>query len=84
MTPRQTIALADRGQHPIDLPRLDLDRFEEINDTFGHHTGHELLQTVACSLQRTLRASKPRSAGSTLTRACSGRRRSCPWPNAPA
>lgn len=49
------ISLAQREQKQLALMMLDLDRFKNINDSFGHLTGDELLQQVAERLTATLR-----------------------------
>jgi len=54
---RHALAASQRDRWPVALLLLDLDRFKEINDTFGHHCGDLLLQRVGPCLSGPLRAS---------------------------
>ncbi|MGE0372776.1 MAG: putative bifunctional diguanylate cyclase/phosphodiesterase [Gammaproteobacteria bacterium] len=54
---RQAIRSAARGEEPLALMIMDLNRFKEINDTLGHLQGDQLLQQVAARLPPLLRAS---------------------------
>ncbi len=44
-----------RYNHPISFLMLDIDRFKEMNDRFGHQTGDKVLQTVASLLHEQVR-----------------------------
>ena len=51
----QAIARARRDGGSLTLMLLDLDRFKEVNDTFGHRTGDALLRQIGPRLGRVLR-----------------------------
>jgi diguanylate cyclase (GGDEF)-like protein/PAS domain S-box-containing protein len=46
---------ANRNRMKVSLMMLDLDKFKEVNDTLGHHSGDKLLQAVAKKLTEILR-----------------------------
>lgn len=53
----QTLSTARRKKQNVSLFMLDLDRFKEINDSLGHHTGDHILQEVAKRLLTCFRES---------------------------
>jgi diguanylate cyclase (GGDEF)-like protein/PAS domain S-box-containing protein len=54
---QQAISLARRHAHYVAVLFLDLDRFKQINDSFGHAVGDHLLQAVALRLTGWVRRS---------------------------
>lgn len=46
---------AQRNQKKLALLMLDLDRFKDVNDSFGHLVGDELLRSVAARLRQRVR-----------------------------
>ena len=65
----QAVAQAHRTGHKVAVMLLDLDRFKEVNDTFGHRTGDLALQQVVSRLSSRMRASDTlaRSGGDEFT-----------------
>ncbi len=53
----QALRLAQRDHSRIALLLIDLDRFKDVNDTRGHHTGDLLLEEVGARLHSTVRQS---------------------------
>lgn len=51
----QELARSKRYAHPIGFLMVDVDRFKEINDQFGHQAGDRVLQGVASLLKDALR-----------------------------
>lgn len=53
----QALAYGHRHEVPVAVMFLDLDRFKQINDTFGHAAGDHLLKVVAQRLTHYVRES---------------------------
>ena len=51
----QAIKLADRRQESFTLLFIDLDRFKEVNDTYGHEAGDIVLKEVSHTLEEAVR-----------------------------
>ncbi len=51
----QAILASQRQGNSLALVIMDLDRFKEVNDTFGHHVGDQLLMQVGPRLRSQIR-----------------------------
>ena len=51
------VSLARRSERPLSVVTLDIDHFKQVNDTYGHDVGDQVLQLVAELLQERLRES---------------------------
>ena len=46
---------SQRSNHPCAFLMIDLDHFKQVNDTYGHQQGDEVLQATAREIKRQLR-----------------------------
>jgi len=46
------IELSRRNKKPLSLLMLDIDKFKNINDTYGHHIGDEVIIALAKTLKK--------------------------------
>lgn len=51
------VARSERRGHPLTVLTLDLNNFKEINDTFGHPAGDQVLLEFASRLNKVIRGS---------------------------
>jgi two-component system cell cycle response regulator len=51
----QEFSYAERHQVPLSVVVLDLDHFKRVNDSFGHDSGDQVLETVSRTISQDLR-----------------------------
>ena len=54
---KNSIALAKRAGSYVAVVMVDLDKFKDVNDTYGHETGDHVLVEIANRMQKSMRES---------------------------
>jgi len=49
--------LAQRNDNVVSVLMIDIDRFKDVNDTYGHQFGDDVLRQVAACIRESIRAS---------------------------
>jgi two-component system, cell cycle response regulator len=52
---KKELARAKRGSGKLSIGLCDIDHFKEVNDTYGHQVGDEVLREFACCIRDNLR-----------------------------
>src|SRR5439155_4457221 len=42
---QREVALSERHGHPLSVVMIDMDKFKEVNDTYGHAAGDHMLKS---------------------------------------